>query len=109
WRGLAGEHCACLHAVSAYWPWYHAAPLREIFQTPGHQGRPAGLVTRPQAAASFAVEIFMKQHQFAPVRVGGETPVVAMAGAPTMLVRQKEPGQAGGEFTRHLLQVHPAS
>src|SRR5262245_12384770 len=62
----------------------------QILQTTGHQGRPARLVTCPQAAPSLAMEVFVEQHQVAPVRVGGKTPIVAMAGAAAMLVREKE-------------------
>src|SRR2546425_12878036 len=64
--------------------------LGEILQTPGHQGRPARLVTSPQAASSLAMEVFVEQHQLAPVRVGGKTPVVAMAGAAAIRIRGKE-------------------
>src|SRR5262249_13248544 len=85
------------------------ASLREIFQAPRYQGRPAGLVTRPQAAPGLAMEIFMEQHQVTPVRVSGKTRVVTMAGAAAVRVREKEPGQACGEVTRYLLQIHPAS
>src|SRR5207245_7471336 len=51
---------------------------------------PSGLMTRTTAAAGFAVEIFVKQHEIAPVRIISVFRNVAVARARTVLVRQKD-------------------
>src|SRR5438552_18557608 len=43
-----------------------------IPKQPRDQRGPAGLVTRPQAAAVIAVEVFVEQHEVAPVRIAGK-------------------------------------
>ena len=54
--------------------------LRDAMKQVRHQRRPAGLVAGADAAAGVAVEVFVEQHQVAPVRIVGVAAVVAVAG-----------------------------
>ena len=54
------------------------------------------------AAAGVAVEVFVEQHQVAPVRIVGVAAVVAVAGPPARFVGQKEPRQPAAQFVRPL-------
>ena len=46
----------------------------------------AGLVAGAEAGAVVAVEVLVEEHQLAPVRVGGEARLVAVAGTAAVLV-----------------------
>src|SRR5581483_2771823 len=47
---------------------------------------PAGLMACAESAAIFAVKVFIKQKVVAPVRIGGETRVVAVARTASIFV-----------------------
>ena len=66
-------------------------------------------MARPQATAMLAMEVFVEQHELAPVRVRGKTPILPMTWTAAMRIREKEAGQADGEVTSDVLQVHPPS
>lgn len=82
-----------------------SAPARwaAILQQSGHQRGPAGLMAGSEPLARVAVKILMEEHEIAPMRIGGETRVRSVTGAPTMLIASKESRQAGRQFARHLL------
>ena len=66
-------------------------------------------MTGSQATSMLTMEIFVEQHELLPVRVRGKTSVTPMTWSAAVGVREKEASQAGSEFTRHFLEVHPAS
>jgi hypothetical protein len=45
-----------------------------------HQSRPTGLVACAQPLAGLAVEVFVEEHEVAPVRVVRETRIIPVAG-----------------------------
>ena len=63
-------------------------------------------MARAEAAAGFAVEVFVKQNQVSPMRVGGVFLDLAMAGPRAVFVRQESAGQPAGDLLRGFLQVH---
>ena len=65
--------------------------LGEILQATGHQGRPASLVARPQATSMLAMEVLVKEHEMAPVRVRGKMSILTMARSAAMRIWEKEP------------------
>ena len=66
-------------------------------------------MTRTAAATGFAVEIFVKQHEIAPVRIICVPRHIAMTWARAFLVRQKDTSQPTGKFTRYFLERHHVS
>ena len=62
---------------------------------------PAGLMTGAAATAGFAVEIFVKQHEIAPVWVIRVLRNLAVTRAHAILVRQKDTSQPSGKLTRY--------
>ena len=62
-----------------------------------------------QALAGFAVEILVKQHESAPVRVLRKAAIITVAGPATVLVGQEEAREAARQFLRNLVQRHPPS
>ena len=54
---------------------------REVLEVADHERGPAGLMARAEAAAVFAVKIFVEKHEVLPVGITGETRVVAVTGA----------------------------
>src|SRR5207247_10510886 len=70
---------------------------------------PSGLMTRPATTAGFAVEIFIKQHEIAPVWVIGVPRHIAMTWTRAFLVRQKDTSQPTGKFMRYFLERHHVS
>ena len=66
-------------------------------------------MARAKTAAGFAVEVFVKQNQVAPVGIGGVFLDFAMTWTHPFLVRQKGAGEAAREFLRDFLQVHHLS
>src|SRR5437667_9737086 len=78
------------------------APARHVLdQADDHRG-PTGLVGRAESLARVAVEIFVEEHQVAPVRVLGPPGIVAVARAAAVGVGQKEAGQAPGQLVSGL-------
>src|SRR5262245_20012565 len=61
-------------------------------------------MTRPAAATRFAVEVFVKQHEIAPVRIIRVLGNVAVTRARAVLVRQKDVSQPTRKLTGHLLE-----
>ena len=65
-------------------------------------------MTRAQSLAGFAVKIFVKEHQVAPVRVVSEARVAAVARAASAGVGEKDAGEARAKFKGDLMKVHHA-
>src|SRR5262249_25550227 len=74
----------------------------------GERG-PSGLMTSAAAATGFAVEIFVKQNEIAPVWIIRVLRGITMTWARSFLVRQKDASQSARKFTRDLLQRHHVS
>src|SRR4029077_16343867 len=74
----------------------------------GQRG-PSGLMTCPAAATGFAVEIFVKQDEIAPVWVVRVFRGITMTWAGSVLVRQKDASQSARKLTRDLLEGHHVS
>ena len=55
-----------------------APPLGAMLQVACDERGPAGLMAGAEAAAVFAVEIFVEQDEIPPVRVAGESPLAAL-------------------------------
>src|SRR5215469_16154281 len=66
-------------------------------------------MTRPASASGFAVEIFVKQHEIAPVGIIRVFPNVAMTRSGAILVRQEDTSEPAGKLTRDLLKGHHVS
>jgi hypothetical protein len=58
-----------------------------------------------ETAAGIGMEILVKPERPLPVRVLGKARVVAESGSPSMFIREKYTGQAGGELAGHFEQV----
>src|SRR5947208_13055019 len=65
-------------------------------------------MARAESLAGFAVEIYVKEHKVAPVRVVGETRVAAVARAAPAGVGEKDAGKARAKFKGDLTEVHHA-
>src|SRR5881394_3220041 len=112
-----GEHLDCSQAVFSLQAHetspnnYLRNPLSnvpaQVFKQPSDQGCPAGLVVRAKAAPGFAVKIFVKQNQSAPVRIAGEPGVVSEARPLPFRAGQEESRETGGKLTGDQLQVQP--
>ena len=68
-----------------------------VFQQPRHQSGPTRLMAGPEPSAGVAVKVFVKEHQIAPVRIGGETLVRSVTDAPAMLIGSKDSRQPRGQ------------
>ena len=66
-------------------------------------------MTGAAATAGFAVEILVKQHEIAPVRIIRVPRHIAMTWACAILVRQKDTPQPAGKFARYFLKRHHVS
>src|SRR5207302_686359 len=62
--------------------------------------RPAGLVARAEAASGVAVEVFVKLHEIAPVRIVCESRIIAKTRAASVFVRQKNARKPARKFER---------
>ena len=78
----------------------------EICQATRHEGCPAGLVAGSKPLPGVAMEVFMVEQEITPVWIGGKVPLFAMAGATTMLSREKKAYETQGEFVRDGAEVH---
>lgn len=58
---------------------------------PGHQTRPASLVTGADARAIVAMEILVEQYQITPVRIALESRLTALAAAAELALALIEP------------------
>src|SRR5262245_2358334 len=103
------EYGSCLNFAlgsSTPWPtpWRRGATLDRAchLQQTRNQRRPAGLVTRPEAAAIVAVKILVEEHQVLPMRVIGKAAFGAVAGTPALPIRQEESCQPAGQFMGNL-------
>src|SRR6266571_1173022 len=83
--------------------------FNRVLQEFHRERRPAGLMTGAATTAGFAVEIFVKQHEIAPVRIMCVPRHIAMTWARAFLVRQKDTSQPTGKFTRYFLERHHVS
>src|SRR5205085_4171574 len=79
----------------------------EVFDEPDGERRPAGLVAGAHAPARLAVEVFVEQHQLAPVGALGEAAVAAVTGAVAARAGQEDPREPPRDLARHLGQVQP--
>jgi hypothetical protein len=61
-------------------------------------------MTRAQAAAGFAVEIFVEQDQVSPVRIASVFVDLAVTRSRAVFVRQKDAGQSPGKLLRHFFE-----
>src|SRR5512135_726150 len=81
-----------------------AALCRQVLDVPDGEGRPPRLMAGPETPARVAVEIFMEQHEIAPVRIFRVAAILAVARATSLGVRKKEPRQPGAQLLRNPLQ-----
>src|SRR5580658_7169135 len=75
----------------------------------GDEGGPAGLVTRADAGAVIAMEIFVKEQQISPVRIALENFGAARDGTPPVLAANKNMNEAAGDFGGHFPEIRFAS
>src|SRR3954453_8410653 len=73
---------------------------------PRDDAGPAGLVARAQAGAVVTVEVLVKEHVIAPVRVLLKHLGAAVNGAAAVFVFQEDSGDAARYLLGHLVQVH---
>src|SRR5258708_38862450 len=69
----------------------------------------SGLMAGTDSGARIAVEVFVKQNQISPVRVGLEFLQVAEHGPPALFIAQESAGQATRQFSGNLPQGHHLS
>src|SRR5689334_4215431 len=68
--------------------------------------RPAGLMTRAQARAVVAMEIFVKQDAVAPVRIFLDLLLAAIHWPATVLVFKEDALKAVRDLFGHLVKIH---
>src|SRR5215469_1336827 len=66
--------------------------------------RPAGLMARTAAASRFAVEVFVKKNEIAPVRVLPVFRILTMTRPHPVLVGQKNASKSAGQFPGYFLE-----
>jgi hypothetical protein len=66
-------------------------------------------MARAEALAGVAVEVFVEKHEVAPMCVGGEARVVAVARTATVAIGEEEARETRGEFVGYLLEIHQAA
>src|SRR5215470_2938916 len=78
----------------------------EELDQPGHEARPARLVTGAEAGALVTVEVFIEQEQIAPVRIGLEFSGAPVYGTSALLVTQERTHETLGDLARDLEEGH---
>src|SRR5262249_42167920 len=78
----------------------------EELDQPGHEARPARLVTGAEAGALVTVEVFIEQEQIAPVRIGLEFSGAPVHGTSALLVTQERTHETLPDFSSDLEQGH---
>jgi hypothetical protein len=73
--------------------------------TDGESG-PASLMAGTETSAGFAVEVFVEIHEVAPMRVGREARIVAVAWTAAIFIRQKDTGKTRAKFERDFAEIH---
>src|SRR3954447_24790169 len=68
----------------------------------GDNSSPPGLMTGSKAGTGISMEVFMKENQVAPVRIGLELFEIAEHRPSTFCVSKKNVGHAAGQFTRNI-------
>ena len=82
------------HCGLRFSPVYFTSYPSDVRDASDGQSGPTGLMARAESLTGFAVKIFVKEHQVAPVWVTGEARVVAVARAASTSVGKKDAGEA---------------
>src|SRR6266545_5588011 len=77
-----------------------------LLQELGHEAGPAGLVTRADAGAVVAMEVFVEEDQVPPVRIGLEHLEAAVHRAPAVRTDEEDAGEAPRQVGRHVPEGH---
>ena len=59
-----------------------------------------------ETSAGFAVKVFVEIHEVAPMRVGREARMVAVAWTAAIFIRQEDTGETRAEFERDFAEIH---
>src|SRR4051812_11722013 len=85
-----------------------AALARQILNQTNDERGPAGLMIRAQPATGIAIEVLVKEHEIAPMRVRRPARISAVHGSPAVRVSQKQGRDATREIARDLEQRREA-
>ena len=81
---------------------------RHVVEATQHERGPAAEVARAETAAGVAVEVFVEEHEIAPMRILGETVIAAVDRPPAAGVAQEDRSEASLQLVRDLAEIEAA-
>ena len=78
----------------------------KVFDAPGDECGPAGLVRGAQPASVVAVKVFVKEDEILPVRVRPVQPAASVAGPFSRSIRKEEFGQTARKLPGDFIKIH---